>query len=338
LREHGTREAQAAEPALAAFRFRNGTRADLPHCLMLLPEAAQLDAAMRRRVPEIWGQILARVAKTFAIIEDLEQRHPANIEAFGLSVFVTDRFTDEFCASPRPYLPRLFYERVLAGEDIVLTEEQLSAANSTARLNVLVLHFGLRNEDLADPRTVQALAAGGAAFYFFHGGYRIKSIINEVYGAQAAGFMQAGGFRLVRDFQREMPAAFAHLPAQHHPYLFALRRDWVEPGAVNPLSQLFAASQPRIFFSAAERRLLERALLNESDLAIAAGLAISHDAVKKTWQNIFVRTGRQARFLLPHRDESPLGRRGPEKRRHLLEYLRTHLEEVRPGSAIEPVE
>jgi DNA-binding CsgD family transcriptional regulator len=46
---------------------------------------------------------------------------------------------------------------------------------------------------------------------------------------------------------------------------------------------------PRIYFSAAERRILERALLNEASTAVAEVLGISRNAVLKTWRGIYER-------------------------------------------------
>jgi DNA-binding CsgD family transcriptional regulator len=314
-----------------SFRFRLCSRADLAYCAELLPAGFRASPPVRRQLIALWDRLLASDARTFCIIEDLERAHPANIEAFGLSVFVTDRFIAEFCASPRPYVSALFYERMLAGEDVILTREQLPLANSATGINVLAMHFGLRNEDLSHARTAQALAAGTAAFYFLHGGYRINTLINEVYGAQAARYVETGGFRLVRDFQRALPAEFAGVPADQHPYLFMLRRDWVAPGAVSPLSLLFSAPMPRIFFTATERCVLERALLNETDAHIAECLGISIDGVKKAWRNIYGRVSRRAPHVVPASDLGLSGSRGAEKRRHLLDYLRTHLEELRPA-------
>jgi len=319
-------------PGSAALRFRIGTRADLPHCAKLLPAAFRTSPAVREKWVSLWERLLTVEAQTFVVVEDLEKKHPANIEAFGMSAFVTDRFAEEFCASPAPYRPALLYERMLAGEDVVLSAQELLRANTTTGINIVVLHFGMRNEDLAAARSAQALAAGSAAFYFFHSGYCVNWVINEVYGAQAAQYMEAGGFRLVRDFHKEAPAAFADVSPAHYPYLFILRRDWIEPGAVNPLSMLLSNPvPPRIFFSSTERRVLERALLNESDAQICAGLGVSVDAVKKTWRSIYGRVSRRAPFVIPESDRGPAGSRGQEKRRHLLEYLRTHLEELRPS-------
>jgi DNA-binding CsgD family transcriptional regulator len=330
--QHQTAGADARSARSAALRFRLASRADLPYCVKLLPAGFRASSRVRRHLVDLWGRLLALEARSFTVVEDLERPYPANMEGFRLSVFVTDRFFSQFCASPRPYLSALSYERMLAGEDLVLSAKQLRTANSTTGLNLIVLHLGLRNEDLSDARTAQMLAAGSAAFYFFHAGYRINAILNEVYGPQSARYMQLGGFRLVHDFHRERPADFEDLPPLHDPYLFMLRREWVEPAALHPLSQLFYAPVPRLHFSATERRVLEAALLNESDLQIAGRLGMSVDNVKKTWQSVYQRAGRALPSLIPPRVFNSSASRGQEKRRHLLAYLRLHLEELRPAS------
>ena len=316
-----------------AFHFRKVIQADLPHLVGLLPPALRFEADTKQRLPVLWKQFVDAEAKSFCVVEDLERPYPDGLEGFGLSVFVTDSFADEFCANPQPYFPEFFYKRALGGEHIVLDSEQLRAANCTNGINIALLHFGLRNEDLSNLRTAEAVKVGSAAFYFFHMGYKVRLIINEVYGSGHRNYMAAGGLPLTRDYQSDAPAQFAAVPPEHYPYLFALRDGQLPPGAVNPLSQLsqlFGAPEPRLGFSRAERQLLERALLNETDAQIAKVTGVSPDAVKKTWGNIYARVERAAPFLMPDTIPS-LGIRGQEKRRHLLEYIRMHLEELRPG-------
>jgi DNA-binding CsgD family transcriptional regulator len=326
-------EDAAARPS--AFRFRLANARDLTHCVGLLPPGFRLAPSLHRRLPEIWAGLLASEARTFPVVDDIENDHPANIEGFGLSVFVTDAFAEELIGTPRPYAPAQFYERLLAGEKILLTREELHVAQVTNGINVLAMHFGLRNHDLSDARSAQILNAGSASFYFFHSGYRIKTIMAEHYGGQAARYMERGGFRLVHDFQKISPAALVHVSDDERPYFFALRREWVEPAAISGMSQLFGAPPPRIYFSPAERRILERALLNETDSAIAQALGISRNAILKTWRGIYERVNRQLPQLIPNSGASD-GSRGQEKRRHLLLYLRTHLEELRPSRPDRP--
>jgi DNA-binding CsgD family transcriptional regulator len=286
--------------------------------------------SVRSRLPEIWAGLLADDAHVFPIIDDIARDHPANIEGFGLTVFVHDAFAEELIGTPQPYAAAQFYERLLAGDNVLLTRREVQAAQSADGVNALGLHFGMRNHDLSDPRSIEVLNAGTAACFFFHSGYRIRTILYEVYGEQAARYMERGGFRLVHDFRQLSPAAFAGLPDHELPYFFAMRREWVEPAVMSGISQLFAAAQPRIFFSAAERRILGRALINESDTTIAEALGISRSAVLKTWRGIYERIERRLPQLFPAGGAAE-GSRGQEKRRHLLLYLRTHLEELRPN-------
>jgi DNA-binding CsgD family transcriptional regulator len=178
---------------------------------------------------------------------------------------------------------------------------------------------------LPAPPVSWSLPTGSAAFYFFHSGYRIKTLFHESYGADAARFVQAGGFRIIRDFQNEQPADFASVKAEHYPHLSGLRRQDVLPGAVNPLTQLFHPRAPHLGLSRTERLLLEHALLNETDSQIATCRGVTKHAVKKTWENIYAREAPQ---LMPG-NHAASGIRGEEKRRHILHHVRTHPEELR---------
>jgi len=311
-----------------AFRFRIATARDLPHCVELLPPGCKLAPATRARLPEIWAGLLATEARVFPIIEDIERDHPENIGGFGLSVFVSDAFADELIATPRAYAPALFYDRLLAGDPVLLTRKDLHRVQLSGGINLFALHFGLHNHDLSDPRTVQILDTASASFYFFHAGYCIRTIMAEHYGGQAARYMERGGFRLVHDFRQT--SALAGTPDDEMPAFFAQRREWIEPAAISGLAQLFAAKRARIHFSPGERRILERALLNESDAEIADAFGISRNAVLKAWRGIYERIDRRLPQLIPT-SEAGDQTRGKEKRRHLLSYLRNHLEELRPS-------
>ncbi len=313
----------------ATFRYRIAAQSDLPHCLDLLPAGLPLDQVLRKDLLQAWTWLLGVEAKAFAIVEDLSRPEPDRIEAFGLSVFVTDAFAEESVAAPRPYFPLSFYRRAQSGEEIVLSDQELAAANAAEGISVAVLHFGLRNHDLSNPRTVEALMTGSAAFLFFHTGFRVKALITEVYGDQAAKIMQSDGFHLLRDFGKELPSGFVSTKPANRPYLLGLRRQDVPSGIINPLSQLFYPRTPRLGFSRAERHLLERALLNETDLQIAKTLGVTIHALKKRWASIYARIGRAEPSLMPG-DGGYSTLRGEEKRRHVLHHLRLHLEELRP--------
>jgi DNA-binding CsgD family transcriptional regulator len=186
---------------------------------------------------------------------------------------------------------------------------------------------------MTNERARRVAQAGSAAFYFTHAGYRIKVLANEVFGDDEARYMEAGGFHLIDDFRNPSRLDLANVPADRWPYLFALRKEWIAPGAVNQLALLFHPLTPELGLSPSEQAVLLRALLNESDRQIADESGITADAVKKTWRRLYERMTLTAPHVLGAEAPGQAPGRSTEKRRHLLEYMRTHPEELRPFKA-----
>jgi DNA-binding CsgD family transcriptional regulator len=98
------------------------------------------------------------------------------------------------------------------------------------------------------------------------------------------------------------------------------------------IGSLFVYTAPRFHFSRSERVLLQHALMGETCEQLAASLSLSPWTVKKRWHAICDRVAAVDGELLP----PPIAygahasSRGAERRRHLLNYLRQHLEELRP--------
>jgi len=307
------------------MRFRLVEPADLPACRSLLNPALRLGRRVLDRLPGIWRALA--VCGTFSVIEDPIKPHPDCIMGFGASVFVSDRFVEGFVADRRSYLDAALYQRIIDGPSPVLSEAEIRAANSGDGLNLVVLSYGLRDHDLTNPVTQRVLQMGSTAFYALHAGYKIKTIVNEVFGQAAAHYMKAGGFHPQETTAPPAPGMVEH----ERPHLFALRREWVEPGAVDSLAALFFPAEPRIGFSPAEQRVLAHALLNRSDAEIAEHLGLSGDGIKKTWRRVYDRVSGRLPYLIADEHKPGAAGRSTEKRRHVLDYLRTHPEEVRPS-------
>jgi len=305
------------------MRFRLAEPRDFPACRSLLNPALRLSHRVIERLPTLWRALA--LFGTFSIVEDPIKAHPDSVEGFGASAFVSDQFVGEFVAAGRNYLDAALYERLIDGPSPVLSESQVAEVNSTDGLNLVVLNYGLRDHDLSNPSTQRVLQLGTAAFYSLHAGYRIKTILNEVFSEEAAQYMIAGGFHL-QNTTSPPPEMLGDDPV---PRLFALRREWVQRGVIDPLSALFYPSPPQIGFSPAEQRVLVQALLNRSDAEIAEQLGLSLDGVKKTWRRIYDRVSRRLPYLIADERKSG-GGRSSEKRRYVLEHLRAHPEEVRP--------
>ena len=98
------------------------------------------------------------------------------------------------------------------------------------------------------------------------------------------------------------------------------------------IASLFVYTAPRFYFSRSERVLLQHALMGETCEQLAASLSISPWTVKKRWHAIYDRVTDVDPELLPPSIAygAHASSRGAERRRHLLNYLRQHLEELRP--------
>ncbi|MGH8849533.1 MAG: hypothetical protein ACREYD_00920 [Casimicrobiaceae bacterium] len=313
------------------MRYRIARPADLPICQGLIGPGFRASPRVASQLLALWENLRSSGAVAIHVMEDPERPSGKGIEAFALCAFVSDAFIAEFCRAPQPYLSAIIYERVLDGLSPVLGPAEVRTANSGPGLNFVGLHFATRNPALGDARTRQALQVANTAFFFFFSGYRIVSIMQEVYGPEQAAYMQAGGLRLRTDFAEHFADKRAKPPPNAQPYLFGLTKDEIAPGAVYPLSFLFQPLPPRFGFSPSAQHLLERALLSMTDAQVAQDLGVSVDAIKKTWRAIYHRVDEVAPRLFEsvgHAVEHQ--HRSGERRRYVLEYLRTHLEELRP--------
>ena len=311
------------------MRYRLARAADLPVLRSLLPAGFQPEPRVQQQLVELWQEMIADGRLRVTLVEDPSLPAYEAIQMVGASVFLRDDFVASYLAHPAQGLAAGIYKDMLDGRSPVLSHNEIRTANSGTGLNLLMLHFALRIPDLADPQAQEVMFAVNTAFFFFYGGYRLKTAMQEVYGRQAADYMQAGGFRVFDDF-----GASRVNGTDSWPHLLLLRKEEVQPSAVNPLSFLFYPMQPRIHFSAGEQRILELALLNQSDAEIAENIGVSSDAVKKAWRRAYERASRVAPHLVgADGADTVTGARGVEKRRHLLDYLRIHLEELRPHNA-----
>jgi DNA-binding CsgD family transcriptional regulator len=313
------------------MRYRFATTADLPTCQDLVGPTLPTGPPLLAELPQLWKSLLNESPASLTVIEDPEKRYPESIEAFAACVFVDDAFLTDFLAAPSPYLSAIVYQRVLEGNSPILSASAIRDKNSGSGLNLVCLHFCLRNPDVQHPATRSVLQVANTAFFFFFAGYRINALVQEVYGARHAQYLEVGGLRLISNFGATFARGGKAPPLAEHPYLFGLRKEEISPTAFNPLSYFFHSLTPRFHFSNAAQRVLERAMLNETDAEIATRLGVSLDAVKKSWRSIYERVDEVAPRMFGSTQVRPHeGHRSVEKRRHLLEYLRTHLEELRP--------
>jgi DNA-binding CsgD family transcriptional regulator len=304
------------------MRFRLGRRGDLEACqdLLLRDGALAMPDAVQSQVSRVWSDLFARNAlPSFAVFEDELSETPSAVCAFAMATFVRDDFARDVVERPRSFLTASVYERELAGERVALEADEVRIANSGEGLHLLILHVVFRHPDLAHPETKALLPVAGYSFFFQHAGYNLRSIFGEVYGDETLRRMQAAGYSVL--------SAGESATSTRRPYLIRLSRDQTQP-SLDPTSlQLFHREMPKFSFTPAEQRVLQHALVGASDRQIAEELDLSTETVRSAWESIYTRVSRVSTRLLGAESSTT---RGTEKRRLLLDYVRQHLEELRP--------
>ncbi|HMW21941.1 MAG TPA: hypothetical protein PKC59_00780 [Burkholderiaceae bacterium] len=318
------------------MRYRLATEADFPVLLELLrhnPRHA-FTPEVGERLTEVWSAWLAQDRhrpKPLVIWEDSQPDGHSLAQALGAGMFVPDAVYDDLRDTPAdhpwPYLADRLLRRHLAGEPVILDTAAIARGNGGAGLNLVVTHYLQRQHDLTHPDCLRMLPLAPMAWYFCFAGNNLRRILGEVYGESAAAYVQAGGFRVLRRF----PAA-PGLPAESDPHLCELERSALPPAAFNAMSLwVIHPPAPQLGLAPSQQAVAQLALVGETDQRIAARLQISPDAVKQAWRGIVMAAASVIPELRDLGDSSVSHRvRGTERRRVVVEYLRQHLEELRP--------
>lgn len=309
--------------------FRPAQAVDAEFCLRLLPSQYVCEPESRSKLRDVWRRWLADGAMKLIVIEQDGHTPESRIAGFGSSVFVTDEFVDEASASAQP-MSSLVMRRYLDGESPVLGRNAIGRANASGGVNLFILAIGWDATHLCAEEIRWVKAKIFEAFFFTHGGYNVKYVMQEVYSEEEVVRGRQIGVRLLADYERYFHDSGLPLPAPSaRPFLIGARREDVQDGSA--LSPLFLYVRPRFSFRPGEQDMLLHALLGDSDDALASCLAISLSTIHKRWQAIYEQVASIAPEILPLVAAAAAGhRRGAEKRPRLLTYLRSHLEELRP--------
>lgn len=310
--------------------YRPATEEDIETCLGFIPSAFDCDPLVRARMPALWRGWLRAGAMRMTVLEDESRPPEMRRVAFGNSGFLSEEFARSVRAGLPPHLAAQVCERALAGKSPLLDTAALRKSIS-AGLNLLVVHIGWSENvfDIEDVRRIKAKLI--EAFFFTHAGYPIRDFMQEVYSGDEMRRGVAAGMLVYNDYASYWAENPERMPSEEdRPYLLGIDRESVTEGS--NISPLFLYTPPRFHFSVGEQELLQLALIDKTDEEMARALHISESAVQKRWQAIFDRAGASSVRWLPNPVEAGKGGRvrGVEKRRHLLSYLRSHPEELRP--------
>jgi DNA-binding CsgD family transcriptional regulator len=298
-------------------------------CFAIASDRLSYDAEGESRLKEMWHCLLENGWGESAYIADSEASAGPPL-AFGISAFITDRCCADLQARPAPWLSQQVLDRWHRGEQPFLDENQRRAGNSGDGLCLLILSRGAPLPGTNDHYHISRALMDG--FYAAHRGYCLKEVLAECIGEQALVQFRRGGWEMRSDYRSYYESRLLPLlPPDRQPYLMGLTRAEAvaEPGRA--IATLFDYTPPRFAFRPGEQALLSEALSGETDPELAERLGLSLWTVKKRWLAIYERVASVDPDLLPEAgDTQNEPKRGAEKRRHLLSYVREYREELRP--------
>lgn len=310
------------------LRYRLPTAHDLPECTAVLPPWLGLSDNLMAQLPALWAGIIEHVAVLPGVIEDLNKPPGQRIQGFGFTVVLPTSMADTLAAHPSPFAARQVYQGLADGTLQLPQEQDIAKANADQGVSMLVLHYAQRNMDLSDPYCHSLLHEALEMFRIIHSGYRIRRFYQEGTAADAP-FLQDMGF--LCQAKHDDDAGMASWPAAQRLQLWGLTREQAQnqlPGSA--VRMIFEHHPPLFRFSPSQRRMLSLALFDDSDEALMRRLDVSVHGLKKLWRGIYERIEDHAPGFFGDDALDDEGKRGPEKRRQVLAYVRQRPEEARP--------
>jgi len=315
---------------LPRLRTRPLRAHDLPECLDLLPPYLSFDAAGRERLARWWQQAVDSPGMISGVMEDMALPPGRRIQGWGVSIIAPPVLTErlDLLSTPRAHLTQRAYHELVEGGVALLDDREIARQNGRGELELLILHFTVRSgDDLSDPYAQKVFALANDSFRAFHDGYQWRTMVYEN-SALTTAFAVQSGFHPTRFVDED---TLDGAPLERRPALFMLTREQARrtmPGT--PARNAFEWQPPRFRFNAAQRRLLTNALFDENDEALMALLGVSTHGLKKLWRGIYERIDDIEPEFFGDSGGADEGKRGPEKRRQVLAYVRQRLEELRP--------
>jgi hypothetical protein len=302
--------------------------ADVPECMALLPPWLDLDARQRERLPTLWERLAEHPAIIAGVAIEMALPPGQQVQCWGTTLAMPSSWLESIAPDGKidPALgaraTRDIYAALLDGSLQPPDEREIGRANAQNGVVFMALHYRQTVMDLDDPYALRVLHTANESFRLHHAGHHIRAFFQQATLADEP-WLTAAGFRRRHD---PLPG-----PANPHTVLFGLTRE--EARSTMPGSSarhVFEHQPPRFRFSASQRRLLWLALFDESDEALMSLLDVSVHGLKKLWRGIYERIEDALPDFFGDDPSDDDAKRGPEKRRQVLAYVRQRPEELRP--------
>jgi hypothetical protein len=269
------------------------------------------DADVWASLPALLEDLMARDLLSFALVESLPWGVP---RLLGGITFIRPDCIDQNRVGPST-LPNAVFRAALSGHNPFLSHKEIGEQNARGELHLLNFFGNMQVIDLSNPDLANFYRTSDEGYRFFHFGYALRAMWFEVWPSHHVTELQQRGMQI----EGHRPLAGGSSAT-----LLRLTR---EDALANPYARLcvnFFPPKPQFAFSPGEQRLLEYALLDDSDEEVAQELHVSKDGIKKRWRSIYAKVDTADPQLLAGIIS------GTAHRRAIVHYLRQHLEELRP--------
>ena len=287
--------------------YRRALSTDIaPAWLTVRSDWGLFRATLLPRVPAIIADLVSSDRLTMCVLEDSRSKAPVLMGGFG-------------------FLPRGFIERAQRVESHSVLEQAFDAEGRSTPvfLGRRQVAEGNRARDLEminffasppddGPAFQHLVSAVYDAWQFFVKGFELNGIWQENASPRHDATLSSAGYRVARKFERNTTDVVT---------LFHTSRT---DGEGSLIGSVMTSPTPVFGFTRAEQRLLECALLDQTDQEAADVLQVTPDAIKKRWRSINAKVSDREPATLCG-VTSAVGRR-----RAILGRIRPRLEELRP--------
>jgi DNA-binding CsgD family transcriptional regulator len=297
---------------------------DFRKCIPLLSSPFLCDPSQYDSLCAFWSEIAGAQSGVAAVASDAND--PAAIVHFAFGVFVSDERVEEYHRCTSPFIARSLLAQWVAGEQPFLSLPEIASSNAGRGLNLVMTHYGHRR---GDPRVY---AADYESSRRVLRGWNLSTYTVEMFTEPERDDRTWGrnlGFRVLEYPPSQYVAA--GIPVERAPFLWVANREEAKSDGRYGLALLFETyAPPRFALTLREQQVLSLALDGGTDTSLARSAGISESTVKKTFRTIYAKVAR-AGIVDLRADDAP-EQRGAETRRHLLNYVREHPQELRPYS------
>ncbi|HEX3369096.1 MAG TPA: hypothetical protein VHS56_05940 [Candidatus Cybelea sp.] len=313
------------------FDLRDIEMADIERCVSHLASPFLCAPESHGALASMWSEIVTEGSGIAAIAFD---RAGKTIIHFGVSVFVSDERADAYHRCAQPKIAQQMLSDWERGERPFLAADEIARANAGSGLNLVVAYYGgILSGGLPDERVYAADYESSRRVFR---GWNLRSYTAEIFphNEQRDGekWGETLNFRVGTYSNDQLKEA--RIPFDRAPCVWMARREDAISSPSYALTLIFSLYAPPVFgFRRHEQRLLVLALDGRTDETIASITHISVPTVKKRWREIYGKVAGIAPSIPVLCGPLADGVRGVEARRHLLNYLRDHPEELRPYDA-----